>query len=246
MPLLSSFESWGRSPVLNSLFEALTVAVSGTPLIAVLASLAWGVLSVILSPCHLASIPLVVAFIGEQETINTRRALLLAVVFGSGILLTIGIIGVVTALLGRLLGDLGTYVNYVIAGVLVVIGLHFLGIIPIPLPSPAGRLRSRRGLLAAFIIGLVFGLAIGPCTFAFMAPMLAVALSAARTNALYSVMLLVAYGIGHTAVIVAAGTFTESVERYLKWTSRSSGVTVLRRICGVLIILAGIYMLWTA
>ena len=94
-------------------------------------------------------------------------------------------------------------------------------------------------------MGLVFGLAIGPCTFAFMAPMLAVALSAARTNAMYSVMLLVAYGIGHSAVIVAAGTFTESVERYLRWTSQSSGVTVLRKVCGALIIVAGIYMLWT-
>jgi cytochrome c-type biogenesis protein len=78
-----------------------------------------------------------------------------------------------------------------------------------------------------------------------MAPMLAVALSAARADVVFGVMLLVAYGIGHTAVIVAAAGFTGFVERYVKWTSRSSGVTILRKVCGVLIVLAGIYMLWT-
>ena len=84
----------------SSIFETLTGAVSGTPLVAVLASTAWGVLSVVLSPCHLASIPLIVGFIGEQGTLTTRRAFILALLFGCGILATIGLIGIVTASLG--------------------------------------------------------------------------------------------------------------------------------------------------
>lgn len=229
-----------------SVFEALTDAVSGTTHVSILASVAWGILSVVLSPCHLASIPLVIAFIGGQKVITTRRAFLLALVFASGLLVTIGLIGAATALLGRMLGDVGAHVNYVVAGIFFLIGLHFLGIIPLPFSATAAGVGSRRGLLAGFIIGLVFGLAIGPCTFAFMAPVLGLTLSLARTDMAYGIVLLLAYAVGHSAVIVAAGTFTELVERYLEWTSKSKGAIVVRRICGVLIILAAIYMLWAS
>ena len=60
------------------LFTSLTRAVESTPLIAVGAAFMWGVLSIILSPCHLASIPLIVGFIDEQGGISTRRAFLIS------------------------------------------------------------------------------------------------------------------------------------------------------------------------
>jgi cytochrome c-type biogenesis protein len=225
------------------LFEVLTDGVSGAPHIAILASFAWGVLSVILSPCHLASIPLVVAFIAKQQAMTTRKAFLFSAAFAGGILSTIAIIGVATALLGRMLGDLGSNVNYVLAGIFVIIGLHFLGVIPMPFAASPAKTGGRRGYLAAFLVGLVFGLAIGPCTFAFMAPMLGVTFSVAGGNLAYGILLLAAYGIGHSVVIVAAGTFTEAVERYLRWTSESRGVDILRKVCGVLIILAALYLI---
>ena len=232
--------------MISNIFEALTEAVSSTPLIAILASLAWGVASVILSPCHLASIPLIIGFIGEQAVITTRRAFLLALLFALGILVTIGLIGVGTAFLGRVLGDLGTHVDYFVGAIFFLIGLHFVGIVPMPLSAAKGRVGRWRGSGAAFILGLVFGLALGPCTFAYMAPMLGITLSVARTDIPYGIVLLAAYGLGHTAVIVAAGTFTHVVECYLKWTSRSRGTEIVKRICGILVIATGIYILTTA
>ncbi|MFH1314102.1 MAG: cytochrome c biogenesis protein CcdA [Candidatus Eisenbacteria bacterium] len=232
--------------MISNIFETLSDAVTGTPLVAILASLAWGILSVILSPCHLASIPLIVGYIGKQEGMTTRRAFLLSLLFGCGILVTIGVIGVVTSLLGRMLGDLGNFVNYLVAAIFFVIGLHLIGLIPMPFPARTAGIGQRRGSVGAFVLGLLFGLAIGPCTFAYMAPMLGISFSVARTNMLYGIVLLVAYGIGHTGVIVAAGTFTGLVEQYLKWTSKSRGIDIIKKICGVLVILGGIYMLWTA
>ena len=232
--------------MIADVFQSLADAVAGTPLIAVLASLAWGVLSIVLSPCHLASIPLIIGFIGEQGVLSTRRAFLLALLFALGILVTIALIGVATAAFGRMLGDLGPYMNYVVAVVFFVIGLHFLGVIPLPFSGSQARPGNRRGLLAAFIMGLVFGLALGPCTFAYMAPMLGITLSVARTNIGYGILLLGAYGVGHCAVIVAAGTFTEVVEHYLKWTARSRGLDILKKACGVLVIAGGAYLLWTS
>jgi cytochrome c-type biogenesis protein len=232
--------------VIGTIFEHLTDAVSGTPLVAVIASVAWGILSIVLSPCHLASIPLIIGFIGEQGVVTTRRAFLTALAFALGILVTIGALGVGTGLAGRMLGDLGPRINYFVAAIFFVIGLHFIGVIPMPFSARTGTPGQKRGLLAAFLLGLVFGLALGPCTFAYMAPMLGITLSVARTNMAYGILLLAAYGVGHCSVIVAAGTFTQVVERYLRWSSESRGLAILKKACGVLVILGGVYLLWTA
>ncbi len=228
---------------MNEIFSGLTDAVSGTPLVAVLASMAWGVLSIVLSPCHLAAIPLIIGFIGGQGAMTTRRAFTLALLFSLGILVTIGLIGVATAALGRMLGDLGPRMNYVVAVVFFVIGLHFLGVVPMPFSAANAKMGGRRGRVAAFILGLVFGLALGPCTFAYMAPMLGVTLSVARTDIGYGILLLGAYGVGHCGVITAAGTFTGIVERYLKWSGGSRGLDIVRKVCGVLVILGGVYLI---
>jgi cytochrome c-type biogenesis protein len=232
--------------LVTEMLDALTKAVSGNAAAAILASAAWGILSVVLSPCHLASIPLIIAFIGEQRSLTHRRACQLALIFASGILATTALIGIATAALGRMLGDLGPHVNQGVAALFFVIGLHFLGIVPLPFSAVSPRPGSRRGPLAALVIGLVFGLALGPCTFAYMAPMLGITLSVARTNVGYGIVLLVVYGLGHAGVIVAAGTFTEVAERYLKWTAASSGLTLVRKVCGALVIAGGLYVLLTS
>ncbi len=78
---------------MGELFAALTRAVEGAPAVALGASFLWGILSIILSPCHLASIPLIVGFINGQGQITTRRAFGISVLFSVGILITIGAIG---------------------------------------------------------------------------------------------------------------------------------------------------------
>lgn len=229
-----------------TLFSSLTHAIEGTPLIAVLASLVWGILSILLSPCHLASIPLIVGFIDEQGRISTKRAFSISALFASGILLTIATIGIITAAAGRMMGDVGRYGNYFVAVIFFLVGLHLIGVIPVPFSGPGQIALKRKGLLAAFILGLVFGIALGPCTFAYMAPMLSITFKLAATNLFYGVLLLLSYGIGHCSVIVFAGTFTEVIQHYLNWTEQSKGTVILKKICGFLVLLGGIYMIYTA
>lgn len=231
---------------MQELFIQLTRAVEGSWLIAIAASFIWGVLSILLSPCHLASIPLIVGFIDEQGRISTRRAFWISTLFAVGILITIGAIGAITAAAGRMMGDVGKYGNYFVAIVFFLVGLHLLDVIPMPVSGPGQVGMKRRGMLAAFILGLVFGIALGPCTFAFMAPMLGVTFKVAQTNLLYGAALLLVYGLGHCSVIVFAGTFTEVVQRYMNWNERSSGAVILKKICGVLVIIGGLYLIYTA
>ena len=228
------------------LLESLSQAVEGAWVLAVTAAFVWGVLSVVLSPCHLGSIPLIVAFVNGQGRISTRRALVVSCVFAVGILMTIAAIGIITSAAGVLLGAVGAWANYAVAGVLFLVGLHLLGVLPIPISGPIQIAFRRRGLLAAFVLGLVFGVALGPCTFAYMIPMLAVVFRAGAANFLYGVLLLGMYGLGHCSVIVLAGTAVKLAQRYLNWTEKAKGSIVLRRVCGVLILIGGLYLVYLA
>ena len=229
---------------MEQLFTNLSHAVEGAPLIALTASVMWGILSIILSPCHLASIPLIVGFISEQGQVTAKRAFWTSTLFAVGILITIAAIGAITAAAGRMLGDVGRYGNYFVALIFFVVGLHLVGVIPLSFSGAGPVGMKRKGLLAAFILGLVFGIALGPCTFAYMAPMLAVTFKLAKTAPLYGASLLLAYGVGHCSVIVAAGTSTELVQRFLNWNEKSRGVTIVKCICGALVMIAGLYLLW--
>lgn len=232
--------------MMQELFTHLTRAVEAGPSVAIGAALIWGVLSVVLSPCHLSSIPLIVGFIDQQGRMSTRRAFFISTLFAGGILVTIGAIGAITAAAGRMLGDVGRYGNYFVALIFFLVGLYLLDVIPMPFSGPGQVGMKQKGPLAALVLGLVFGIALGPCTFAYMAPMLGVTFRVASTRLLYGVLLLVAYGIGHCSVIIIAGTSTGWVQRYLNWNEKSHGAVLVKRVCGVLVILGGLYLIYTA
>ncbi len=230
----------------ESVFTHLSYWVEGTPVVGLSAAFLWGVLSILLSPCHLASIPLIVGFIGQQGRTSTKRAFYISTLFAVGILITIAAIGGITGAAGRVMGDLGRFGNYFVAVIFFAVGLHLLGVIPMPWSGPGQVKMKQKGPLGAFILGLVFGVALGPCTFAYMAPMLAIAFKLASANMLYGVLLLLMYGLGHCSVIVVAGTSTEVVQRYLNWNERSKGSEVLKKVCGVLVLFGGVYLIYSA
>ncbi len=231
---------------MEQLFTQLTHAIEGSGAVALVAAFAWGILSILLSPCHLAAIPLIVGLIDEQETTTRKTAFVQSFLFSVGILLSIALIGLVTAMAGRILGDLGRYGGWIAAIIFFVMGLQLLGVLSSPWKRPEQKARPRPGLASALLIGLMFGIALGPCTFAFMAPVLAVTFKLSAQAPLFAWSLILLYGIGHCTVIVAAGTSAQMIQHYLNWNAQSRGAMRLRKACGLLVILAGLYLVYTA
>jgi cytochrome c-type biogenesis protein len=230
---------------MDALFTSLTEAMYGNYSLALLASFVWGILSILLSPCHLSSIPLIIGFLTAQGEKKTSRAILLSFIFALGILVTIAAIGAITAALGRIMGDVGPYGKYFVAIIFFIVGLYLMDLIR--LPDTGVNLRPlgiRSPFISAFILGLIFGIALGPCTFAFMAPVLGIVFQLSNTNAVAAGALLLAFGLGHCSVIVAAGGLTSRVQAYLDWTNRTKAVLWIKRIAGFLVILGGIYTLY--
>ena len=142
-----------------------------------------------------------------------------------------------------MLGDIGQWGNYLVAAVFFIVGLVLLDILRMDLPG-IGRLKfEKRGTWAALVLGLIFGIALGPCTFAYMAPVLAITLFSPSSSFVKDFLFLAVYGLGHCLVIVLAGTFTEVLQKYLHWNEKSKGTLVIKRICGIFVISGGIYIL---
>jgi cytochrome c-type biogenesis protein len=231
---------------MESLFTTLTEALYGSFALALVASFAWGVVSILLSPCHLSSIPLIIGFLTAKSEKRTSRGFLLAFIFAVGILLTIAIIGLITAALGRIMGDIGTYGKYAVAIVFFVVGLYLMDIIRLPESGVNLKpMQTRSVFWSAFVLGLVFGIALGPCTFAFLAPVLGIVFQMSGTNVIAAGGLLLAFGLGHCSVIVAAGGLTSRVQAYLDWTNRSRTVLWIKRTAGFLVIAGGVYAIAT-
>ena len=102
-----------------------------------------------------------------------------------------------------------------------------------------------KGLISALILGLLFGIALGPCTFAYMAPVLGIVFQTAQTNYFLAMAYLLAFGIGHCSVIIGAGMLTCKIQKYLNWSEESKTILWIKRICGILVVFGGIYLVYT-
>ncbi len=230
---------------MTELFTQMTHAIESSVGIALSAAFIWGALSVLLSPCHLAAIPLIVGLIDGQTTQTKRTAVLQSLLFSLGILTSIAAIGLLTAAAGRILGDIGQTGSWLAAIIFFVMGLQLMGVLSSPWKKPK-KSGAKTGFASALLTGLIFGIALGPCTFAFMAPVLAMTFKLRAEAPLFAWSLILLYGIGHCAVIVLAGTSAEAIRRYLNWNENSKGAMRLRKICGVLVLLGGLYLVSVA
>lgn len=202
----------------------------------------WGIISVLFSPCHLASIPLVVAYVGGQQTaVKPKVAGVYAAMFTIGLFVTIATIGIICALLGRMLGDVGIYWQILIGAVLIWVAMGMLGVQGC---SVSGSLLYRlnlRGIYGAFGLGLAYGVLSGSCTFGFIAPMLAIV--TVQQKVLTGIMMILLFALGHCLPIVAAGSSTALVRRLTENSSWQGAGNWFRRGAGVIIGLLGIYFM---
>jgi len=197
-----------------------------------------------LGPCNVATIPLIVGYVGGSHDLSRGRAFVLSSTFALGLAITFMMLGVVAALVGGLIGGTSRVWFYVVAAVCVVLGLQMLGVIRLSTPMWFGGLRERvglRGAPGALALGLVSGLVASQCA----TPVLAAILTYVMADGalLYGAVLLLVYALGRGVPVVLAGTFTGALKRF-QAAGRWSGS--IERASGVIMIAVGMYFVWIA
>ncbi|MGQ9616390.1 MAG: cytochrome c biogenesis CcdA family protein [Spirochaetota bacterium] len=232
--------------MISNILNFLTHILELGPLLGLVAAFGWGSLSVLLSPCHLTSIPLIISYLAGAEDASKRKIAGIVATFSSGILLTVGLIGVITYSMGRLIGDLGSWGNYIVSAIFIIIGLYLIGLLKLSMRGINLRSSFKRDYFGALLLGLVSGFALGSCTFAYLAPILGIVFRESASNPGFAVLLIAFYAIGHTAVILFIGLLYRNIEEHFKWVMDESRSALVRKFCGFIIMAGGLYLFYQA
>jgi cytochrome c-type biogenesis protein len=219
--------------------ETLGQVMQTRPILAYGASYLGGVVATA-SPCILASIPLVIGFVGGYAEGRKKQAFFYSLTFVVGLALVMSVLGAMAALMGTMFGQVGTYWYFVVAVILMVMGLQLSGMIHLKLGGASQKfLPQRTGLIGALILGALFGLVLSPCA----SPVLAVilTLAAVKGEVAYGSTLLFAYALGQGTLIILAGTFTGVIESFLQSKGAKFG-TIMQQGAGFLIFFVGAYI----
>lgn len=215
---------------------------TGAAALAALGCFFWGIVSVLFSPCHLASIPLMVAYVaGQEKAVNPRQAVGYSAAFTIGLFITIALIGVICALLGRMLGDVGNYWQILVGAVLLWVALGMLGVESCTLSNSLLGRFNMKGLPGAFALGLSYGILSGSCTFGFIAPILAII--TVQGDIATGTVFIVLFAVGHCLPIMVAGSSTAMVRNLLESRAWQGAGSWFRRGAGVVIGCLGLYFI---
>lgn len=226
--------------MLETFFLTVNEWIASGTTIAALGCFLWGMISVAFSPCHLASIPLIVAYVGGQErAVEPRQACIYSAAFTTGLFITIALIGIICALLGRMLGDVGNYWHILIGGVLIWVALGMLGVEKCSMSSGLLYRLNFKGVFGAFVLGLAYGVLSGSCTFGFIAPILAII--TVQQKIATGILFILLFAVGHCLPIVVAGSSTAAVRKLMENSAWQGAGSWFRKGAGALIGLLGIY-----
>jgi len=216
--------------------------IAGGSIIAAAGCFLWGMVSVLFSPCHLASIPLVVAYVGgQQRAIDPKQAGVYAAAFTAGLFITIALVGIVCAVLGRMLGDVGSYWQVLIGGVLIWVALGMLGVEKCQMSGGLLHRLNFRGVFGAFGLGLAYGVLSGSCTFGFIAPILAIITVQQKITT--GILFILLFAVGHCLPIMVAGSSTAAVRKVMENSAWQGAGNWFRKGAGVMICLLGVYFI---
>ena len=229
-PLLSSFQS---------------SLLAGSPLAYALAFL--GGLLVSFTPCVYPILPVTVGFIGSRCGRSRRHALLLSAAYAVGMALTYAVLGMAAGLSGSVFGEATSHpLSYLVLGnICILFALSMFDVFRLPIPAILARSgetgSAPGGTGGAFVVGMLSGLVVGPCT----APVLGGLLLyvGASGHPVFGATLLFTFALGMGIPVVALGTFAgllANLPKAGKWTVK------VQRAFGVLLLLAGEYLLLEA
>lgn len=196
------------------------------------------------SPCVLATIPLVVGFVGGYSGGDRWKAFRYSLAFIFGLSLTFTAFGAAAGLLGTMFGTLGGP-WYLAAGVVaLVMGGQMMGLYEIRLPIKRDFKPKQGGVVGSFLLGLFFGVVSSPCA----TPVLVVVLTfvATKGKVMYGVALLFTYAIGHCLLMLAAGTFTGFLQSFVKARGILNLASWSKRVSGAIVAFIGGWFVWQA
>ena len=208
----------------------------------------WGMASVILSPCGISLVPLVVGYVANTDTPSHFKAFRISCAFCVGIIINLALVAFVTSGIGMLLGGYERFLTLITAAVFIVMGLQIMGVIKLKFLAFDSRIKGTESqdMKGAVVLGILSGLAIGPCNIGYVSPVLSLAMSEASNGLAGAIILVLCYALGYCAVLVGAGTFAQVFSDFLHSGEDSVLTWMVKAVnilCGIALVIGGIYLI---
>ncbi|MEM1198205.1 MAG: cytochrome c biogenesis protein CcdA [Pseudomonadota bacterium] len=216
------------------------------------AALTAGILS-FLSPCVLPLVPPYICFIAgtsidqltgddELDSAIGRRIFISAVAFVLGFSTVFVLLGATASYLGQLVGDHLDLLSKIAGAVIILLGLHFMGLLKIGLFYKEARFEGPSkpiGLVGAYVVGLAFAFGWTPC----VGPVLAAVLFyAAQESSIWKgVSLLGVYAAGLGIPFLLAALAGKPFLRFMQRFKKHLGM--VEKLIGVLLVITGVLFL---
>lgn len=229
--------------MIDSWLNQIAATISNNMWLAPLLALLAGVLTSV-TPCALSSIPLIIGYVGGVGEKNTKKAFAYSAVFSVGTAVTFVALGIIATSAGKLMGT-SSPVWYMVLGVLMVLMALQTWEIFNFIPSVNLISKSKKkGYAGAFLAGILGGIFSSPCSTPVLIALLAIV--AGEGNLLWGTLLMLLYSIGHSALVMVAGTSVGFVQKINSSEKYKTAATVLKTVMGTAILLIGLYMFWLA
>lgn len=193
------------------------------------------------SPCVLTSVPLIIAYVGGYAGDDKKRAFRYTLLFCLGLTITFTALGAVSALLGKLMTGAGKWWYLFLGTLLLMAAFQMLGIINF-LPDSCNIPGKRKGLLGAFILGILGGIMSSPCATPALIAILA--LVSGQGNLILGISLLAVYSIGHCALLLLAGTSIGLVQKLASAPKTEKIGHVLKVLLGIVTLVLALYLFY--
>ena len=203
-----------------------------------------------LSPCVLPLLPLYMSYLaGEDKTVDddgnvkykTGKVFISTLFFVLGICFTLALLAVSVNVVKQFLDNYKDIISIICGTILIIFGLHEIGIININVLDSDARFKvnlhlEQMNIIKAFLLGFIFSLGWSPC----IGPMLANALMLVATQPL-GYLYIVAYGLGLVIPFLLTGLLTASILNFIN--SKKDILKWILKIAGIIMICFGIYMI---
>lgn len=194
-----------------------------------------------LTPCSLATVPSVLAYVGASSKADTGKALRLSLVMALGMAATFGIFGSVASAIGHAFHDAGHWWSILLGVLMILMALQIWDVIHlIPHVHMEGN-PSLKGYTGAFLVGMLNGLFASHCATPVMIALLAMVARMGGSMP-WAILLMALYAAGHSVLLVAAGTSYSAVERFLENPNYGKVGAFLKMLLGAVIFVIGILL----
>ena len=228
------------SRMIDQWLQTLSSVIANNFWLAPLLALLAGVLTSV-TPCSLASVPLIIAYVGGGSNNDSRKAFRLSLVFVAGMAVTFTALGVMASLAGTLMGTAASW-WYVVLGILMLLMALQTWEVYNFIPSTFLISKSTKGYVGALIAGILGGVFSSPCATPVLVVLLAVV--AGQGTLLWGVLLLLLYAIGHSALVLVAGTSIGFVKKLTASEKYGKASKILKILMGSIILMIALYMFY--